>query len=70
VQGVTDIADGHSPSDGACGAMRADRRGQGLVEYLLILVFAVVVVFSAVMLFGRRTNEVMTNARDTVANAT
>ena len=49
--------------------MRARRKGQGLVEYVLILVFAVVVVFSAVILFGRRTNEVMTNASESVANA-
>ena len=49
--------------------MCAGRKGQGLVEYALLLVFAVVVVVSAVVLFGRRTNEMMTNTSDSVANA-
>ena len=49
--------------------MRAGRKGQGLVEYALVLVFAVVVVVSAVVLFGHRTNEMMTNTSGSVANA-
>ena len=49
-------------------AMLRDRQGQGLVEYVLILVFAVVVVVSAVAVFGRRTDEMLTNTSGSVGN--
>ena len=45
------------------------RRGQGLVEYALILVLAVVIVVTAMALFGTRTAETLGNVGNTWSNA-
>ncbi|MCK4283608.1 MAG: pilus assembly protein [Candidatus Brocadiae bacterium] len=49
--------------------LSASRKGQGLVEYVLILVLAVVVVFLALSLVGQRTTTHIHNAANMVANA-
>ncbi len=45
-------------------------RGQGLVEYALILALAVVIVVTALTVFGGRTTEMLGNVNNTWTNAT
>jgi Flp pilus assembly pilin Flp len=45
------------------------RRGQGLVEYALILFLAVVIVVTAVAVIGTRTSEALGNVSNTWSNA-
>jgi Flp pilus assembly pilin Flp len=45
------------------------RQGQGLVEYALILVLAVVIVVTAMTVFGGRTSELLGNTSNAWSNA-
>jgi pilus assembly protein Flp/PilA len=46
------------------------RRGQGLVEYALILVLVVIVVVVALTVFGEQTANVTNEVANAVANVT
>jgi len=46
------------------------RQGQGLIEYTLILVLAVVIVITAATIFGGRTSEMLGNTSNAWSNAT
>ncbi len=47
----------------------ASRKGQGLVEYALILALVLVVIFMALSLLGQRTTTQLQNVSNMVANA-
>ncbi|MHC4591477.1 MAG: Flp family type IVb pilin [Planctomycetota bacterium] len=46
------------------------RKGQGVVEYALILALAVIVVIVALTLLGQSTEEITTTVANTVGNST
>lgn len=49
--------------------LSVSRKGQGLVEYALILVLVLMVIFMALTLLGQRTTTHLQNASNMVANA-
>ena len=49
-------------------ALRRDERGQGLVEYALIIVLIAVVCIASLNYFGQKTNNSLSNTANTVGN--
>lgn len=46
--------------------MLKNRKGQGMVEYILIIVLAVVIVIAGIKLFGENTKKMISNANETI----
>lgn len=46
--------------------MLKNRKGQGMVEYILIIVLAVIVVIAGVKLFGNNIKQMFSNANETI----
>ncbi len=46
--------------------MLKNRKGQGMVEYILIIVLAVIVVIAGVKLFGKNVKQMFSNANETI----
>ena len=46
--------------------MLRNKKGQGMVEYILIIVLAVIVVIAGVKLFGKNVQKMFSNANETI----
>jgi len=47
--------------------MLKNRKGQGMVEYILIIFLVVVVVIAGIRIFGSKANTMITKANDTIS---
>jgi Flp pilus assembly pilin Flp len=46
--------------------MLKNRKGQGMVEYILIIVLAVIVVIAGVKIFGKNVSQMFSDANTTI----
>lgn len=60
----------HALRIGSCPMAHKSRKRQGVVEYALILILAVVVVVTAIAVLGDTTAETLGNVANTWENAT